>query len=159
LDEIDNVIWILPFLCLLDIISTFYAAGQGYSLEFYEGGSLPSFFVAGGIVYGYFYSVIYMLIIVGTAYFLWQIKNKVLEPSRTLDKALFVLLLAVAVYIYARLTAALLLNFFLPEIVARGISMPMLTVAIYMGCVVSLGFYLWSAAVSWVRSGGSKRAE
>jgi hypothetical protein len=57
------------------------------------------------------------------------------------------------------LTAAFLLNFFLPEIVTRGISLSMLTAVIYLGSVLSLGFYLWSAAVSWVRSGESKRAE
>jgi hypothetical protein len=159
LDEVDNVIWILPFLALLDIVSTFYATGQGYSLGPYEGWSFFNFFVVGGSVYGYLYAVIYMLIIVGIAYLLWHIKNKVLEPSRAFDKGLFIILLVVVVYIYAMLTAAFLLNFFLPEIVTRGVSLFMLTAVIYLGAVLSLGFYLWSAAVSWVRSGGSKRAE
>jgi hypothetical protein len=159
LDELDTVIWILPFLGLLDIISAFYAAGRGYSLGSYEGGSFSSLFVAGGSIYGYFYALIYMLIIGGIAYLLWHIKNKVLEPSRAFDKALFVIVVVVTVYIYASLTVAFLLNFFLPEIITRGISIPMLTVVIYGGSIVSLGIYLWRAILSWVRSGESKRAK
>jgi hypothetical protein len=159
LDEVDNVIWILPFLALLDIVSTFYAAGQGYSLGFYQGGSFSSFFAAAGSVYEYLYAVIYMLIIIGIAYLLWYAKNKVLEPSRAFEKPLFIVVVLVAVYVYARLTAAFLLSFFLPEIITRGISLPMLTVVIYAGSVVSLGIYLWDTVFSRVRSGGSKRAE
>ena len=153
------MIWVLPFLALLDIISTFYVAGQGYSLGFYEGGSFSIFFVGGGSIYSYFYAVIYMLVVAGLAYLLWHIKNKVLEPSRAFDKALFVIVVVVTVYIYASLTVAFLLNFFLPEIITRGISIPMLTVVIYGGSIVSLGIYLWRAILSWVRSGESKRAK
>jgi hypothetical protein len=150
--------WVLPFLALLDIISTFYAAGQGYSLGPYEGGSFSTFFVAGSI-YGYVFAVIYMLIIVGVAYLLWHIKNRVLKPSSTFDKGLFIFVVIVTVYLYARLTAAFLLGFFLPELVSRGTSIPLLAVLIYSFSVLSLSIYLWRTVLSWVKTDGSKKTE
>jgi hypothetical protein len=158
LDEVDNVIWILPFLALLDIVSTFYAAGQEPSMVPYEGGSFSNFFVAGSI-YVYLYAVIYMLIIIGITYLLWHIKNSVLEPSRAFDKALFVVVVVVAMYVYARLTAAFLLGFFLPEIISRGINILNLAVIIYAFSFVSLSIYIGRTVLSWVTSGGSKKAE
>jgi len=157
LDEVDNVILILPFLAVLDIVSTFYAAGQEPSMVPYEGGSFSNFFVAGSI-YVYFYAVIYMLIITGIAYLLWHIKKSVLSPSRALDRALFIVVVVVAMYVYARLTTAFLLGFFLPEIVSRGVSIFNLAIIIYAFSFVSLAFYIGHTVLSWVTPGESKKA-
>lgn len=158
MDEVDNVIWVLPFLAFLDVLSTFYAAGQGYVLGASEGGSFSSFFVAGSID-GYLYALIYMLVMVGISHLLWHIKTKVIKPPSRFDKALFVAVVVVTVYVYARLTAAFLLGFFLPEIQSRGISIPLLAILIYAFSVLSLAVYLWRAVVSWVTANGSKKTE
>jgi hypothetical protein len=156
LDEVDNVIWVLPFLALVDVVSTFYVAGQGYSLELYEQGFFSSIFVRAGSTYVYLYAAIYVLIMIGAAYLLWRIKNRELKPSRVLDKVLFLLLVAVTVYIYMRITTAFILNLFLPTILDRGINVLTVTVVIYASSALSLGIYLWRAVLTWVRYSESK---
>lgn len=150
------MIWILPFLALFDVISTFYAWGkvsslQGYNWEFFAS------FVSVGSTYAYFYAAVYLLIVVGIAYVLLFIKNKVLKPPRTPDRVIFLILVGVVFYIYMRIAAALLMNFFLPSIIERGLSMSELPLIIYAGSVLSLGFYVWDNVLAWVRNSGDKK--
>lgn len=155
MDAIDNVIWILPFLALLDVISTFYVASQ--NSPSYEWGVFALFFVGAGPFYVYLYAMIYLLIVVGIAYLLLFVKNKELNPSRRLDKAVFLILIGIVFYIYMRLTAAFIMNFFLPTIKQRGLGMVQLTVIIYAGSALSLGFYLWDTVLSWMRYDASEK--
>jgi hypothetical protein len=142
LGEIDNMTSILPFLGLLDIVSTLWLTSQRYSLALCELGFFSGFFVGTGFAYAYGYGVIYMLIMVCIEYLLWYIKNKAFEPSQAFDKRLFAVLLVVTVYICVRLTGTFLLFLFL-EIVDREISMLILTINIYAWSTLSLSAYLW----------------
>jgi hypothetical protein len=157
LDAIDTVIWVLPFLALLDVISTFYIAGRGYALGSYEWELFALLFVLGGSFFVYLYAVIYMVIMVGIAYALLFVKNKELNPSRRSDKAVFLILIGVVFYIYMRLTAAFIMNFFLPSIIQRGLGMFQLTLIIYAGAFLSLGFYVWDTVLSWMRHDDTKK--
>lgn len=159
MDEVDNVVWVLPFLALLDAVSTLYVASLGYSLGLYEQGFFPGFFVRAGSTYAYVYAVIYVLIMTGVAYLLWYIKNRGLVPSRRFDKGLFVVLVVVTVYIYMRLTAAFILNFLLPNVLSSGIGLFTLTVIIYASCALSLSIYLWRPVLSWVRTDGIEKEQ
>jgi len=155
LDSVDKVIWVLPFLAVLDVSSTLYVESLGYSLELYEVGFLASFFVGAGLTY--FYIIIYLLIIIGFAYVLWYIKNKELNPSRFFDKIVFLLLVGVACYIYMRLTAAFIGNFLLPYIVSGRTSWVLVAFLAYLSTAFALSIYLWQDVVTWVRASGNKK--
>jgi hypothetical protein len=157
LDAIDNVIWVLPFLALVDVISTFYIAGRGYALGSYEWELFALLFVRGGSFFVYLYAAIYLLIMVGIAYVLLFVKNKELNPSRRPDKAVFLILLGVVFYIYMRLTAAFIMNFLLPNIIQRGLGMFQLILVIYAADFLSLGFYVWDTVLSWMRHDDSRK--
>ena len=160
MDAVDTVIWILPFLALLDVISVFYTASLGYSLGTYNWWELfANLFVGAGSIYVYPYAIIYLAIVVGIAYALLYVKNRKLRPSHTPDKVIFLVLVGVIFYLYMRLTAAFLMNFFLPTIIERGTSMPELVLLIYVGSALSLGFYLWDTVLSWVRRIESEKKE
>lgn len=159
MDAVDRVIWILPFLALLDVISTFYAASLGYSLAKYNWELFAYLFVGAGSIYVYPYAIIYLAIVVGVAYALLYIKNRKLRPSHTPDKVIFLVLVGVIFYIYMRVTAAFLMNFFLPTIIERGTNMLELVLLIYVGSALSLGFYLWDTVLSWVRRIESEKKE
>jgi hypothetical protein len=148
LDEVDNVIWVLPFLLLPGIFSTPYVASQGYSLQLYERGFLSGLFAGAGSAYAYVYAAIYVLIIASIVCSLLGIKNKALEPSQAFDKALFAIVV-VTVYICEGLTGTFMTNFLLPRVIDRGISMLMLTVIIYACSVLSLSAYPWRPVLSW----------
>lgn len=46
LDSVDKIIWVLPFLSVLDVISTLYVESLGYSLALYEAGFSLDIFLA-----------------------------------------------------------------------------------------------------------------
>jgi len=116
LDNIDKVIWILPFLGVLDVTSTLYVESLGYSLALCEPGFFARFFVVAGLIY--FYIPAYLLIIVGLAYALWYIKNRKLDSSNFFDKIIFLFLVGVACYVYMRLTDAFIGNFIFGRILS-----------------------------------------
>jgi hypothetical protein len=154
LDSVDKVIWVLPFLAALDVISTLYVESLGYPLISHEAGLFAGFFVKAGMVY--VYAPIYLLLIIGFSYVFWYIKNKKLDPSNPVDKAVFMLLVVAACVIYVNLTAAFIVNFLLPSIFSRGISEAYIKVLIYLSSAFSLGLYLWHDVVVWVKSNGGE---
>jgi hypothetical protein len=156
LGNVDKIIWVLPVLALLDAISTLRLESLGYPLSQYEKGFFATFFVNAGLIYAYLYAVLYVLLVVGISYVLWYIKKK-LDRSNTVDKGIFLALVGVTCYIYVRLTEALSINFFLPAILDRGIGLLWLTAFIYVSCVISLSFYLWSDVLAWVRSNSEQK--
>lgn len=159
MDAVDRVIWILPFLALLEVISTFYTASLR-PLANYNWELFANLFVrVAGTIYGYPYAIIYLAIMVGVAYALLYIKNRKLRPSHTPDKVIFLVLVGVIFYIYMRLTAAFLMNFFLPTIIEHRTNMSELVLFIYVGSALSLGFYLWDTVLSWVRRIESEKKE
>jgi hypothetical protein len=151
LDEVDKAVWVLPFLALLDAVSSFYIGSLGYPSQFYERGSFASLFLQSGLMYVYLYAVIYLFIMVGVAYVLWYIKNRELKPSRMLDKVFFLVLIGVVFHIYLKLTATLAVNFLLPSILNRRPNMFWLTVTIYVSSALGLGSYKRQAVLSWVK--------
>jgi len=159
LDEVDKAVWVLPFLALLDAVSSFYVGSLGYPLQFYERGFFASLFLQSGLMYMYLYAVIYLLIMVGVAYVLWYIKNRELRPSRRLDKVFFLVLIGVVFYIYLRLTATLAVNFLLPSILNRRLNVFWLTVIIYVSSALGLGGYMRQTVLSWVKPHDKKEKE
>lgn len=155
LDSIDKVIWVLPFLAILDVISTLYVANLGYSLELYETGVFARFFVSVGLVY--FYIPFYLLVISALAYVLWYIKNRKLNPTSLIDKGIFLFLVGGACYVYMRLTEAFIGNFLLPHFIAGEISRFSVVLLIYLSTAFTLILYLWKDVVKWVKANDSEK--
>lgn len=148
LDSVDRVIWILPFLGVLDVASTLYAESLGYSLLIYEAGGVARFFVEAGLTY--VYVAIYLLGLCVFSYGLWYIKNRKLNSSNSLDKIVFLLLVGVACYAYMRLTVAFTINFLLPYSRTMYIPFSMITVIVYLSTAFTLALYLWRDVATWV---------
>jgi hypothetical protein len=145
----------LPVLAVLDVVSTLYIESLGYPLVWYEVGFFARFFVRAGLAY--VYAVVYLLIIVCFACVLWFIKNRILKPSSSIDKALFMLLVGGICYMYMTLTATFIGNFSLPYALDNGIDLYALNILIYLGAGMSLFFYLFSDVVRWIRAKGEKK--
>lgn len=157
MDSIDKGIWILPFLAVLDVISTFSVIGQDYPLQYYEYGMLASFFVRAGTAYVSLYIFIYLLIIVGFSYMVSNIKSRRLKRSEPSDKILFLLLVSATCYAYTRLTVAFSMNFFLPLLVARSVDLVWLSIVVGLGASFSLMLYIWPDLRAWVESNGKEK--
>lgn len=155
MDNVDKVIWVLPFLGVLDVISTLYVESLGYSLALYEVGFFARYFVCAGLIYVYI--VIYLLSVSVAAYLLWYIKNKKLNASLFFDKIIFLLLVGVVCYIYIRLTVTFVGNFLLPSFVGGRVSRFLVNLLIYLSTAFTLGFYLWRDVVAWVRVNGGEK--
>jgi len=131
-------------------MSTVYVESLGYALTTYEGGFFASFFVHAGLIY--VYAVVYVLVVVGIAYVFWVIKNRVLDPSKALDKVFFVAVVIASCYAYVTLTATFIGNLFLPHVIHRGINMSSVTGIICLGAILSLVFYIRGDVSLWLRS-------
>jgi hypothetical protein len=155
LDSVDKIIWVSPFLGVLDVASTLYVESLGYSLSQYEVGPIARIFVNTGLTY--LYIPVYLLILGAFAYVLWYIKNKKLHSYRTFDKIIFLFLVGVACYIYVRITVTFIENFLLPYRIGGRVSWPLINLLIYLSTAFTLSLYLWRDVASWVRSNGNKK--
>jgi len=155
LDRVDKIIWILPFLSVLDVISTLYVESLGYSLALYEAGFFAGYFVGAGLTYVYI--VIYLSSVSIVAYVLWYIKNKKLHSTVFFDKVIFLFLVAVAGYIYVRLTVTFVGNFLLPFLVSGRVSWFSINLLVYLSTAFTLFFYLWRDVIDWVRGNGGEK--
>jgi hypothetical protein len=154
LDNVDKIMWILPFLAIMDVISTFYVESQNFDLNQYEVGFFARLALLSGVIY--VYAVIYVLIVFGFSYALWYIKKKLI-PSQSLDKVIFVFLVAVAGYIYVTISATFIVNLFLPAIVQRGINWNSVVLVTYVATLASLVFYVGQDVIVWLRTEGEKK--
>jgi hypothetical protein len=154
LDNVDRVIFTLPVLATLDVLSTLYMESLGYSLEVYEVGFFASFFVHTGLTY--FYAIIYLLIISALAYFLWFVKNKGLSSSHLFDKILFLLLIIIVYYVFAGLTVVSVENFLLPSFVKGRVSSFPVILLTYSCTAVTLSLYLWQDVARWLNANSIK---
>ncbi len=145
MDTIDRVIWVLPVLAFLDVASTFYALNSASM----ETGYLASIFIGANLLF--VYVIIYPVIIIATAYGLYQIKGK-LNPYNFADKAIFLFLVGAACFAYMRLTEVFIMNFFLSTFIARGIDLFSISIVIYLATFASLALYIWREVVEWVKS-------
>ena len=154
LDSVDKIIWVLPFLAVMDVISTFYVQSQNFDLQEYEVGFFARLALLSGLIY--VYAVIYVVIIIGFSYALWYIKKK-LTPSHIFDKVIFVFLVAVTGYIYVTISATFIVNFFLPAIIQRGVNWSNVVLVTYVATLASLIFYVWRDVIVWLRTEGEKK--
>ncbi len=157
IDSIDKVIWILPFLSVADVLSTLYEESLGYSLQRYEAGLFARFFVTSGLTY--VYALIYVASIAVLSYAMWDIKNKRLDPSHWFDKALFLLLVGVACFMYGRITLAFTLNILFPYFIQGTISFVLVIWLVIVSLIFSLGFYIWHDVFMWVKTHGNKNEQ
>ncbi|MDI6691107.1 MAG: hypothetical protein QME50_04455 [Candidatus Bathyarchaeota archaeon] len=155
MDSVDKVIWVSPFLGVLDVVSTLYVESFGYSLSQYETGLLARIFINAGLTY--LYIPVYLLTLIAFAYVLWFIKNRKLDSSRTFDKILFLFLVGAACYIYVRITAAFIGNFLLPYRVSGRVSESLINLLIYLSTAFTLTIYLWRDVILWVKANGNKK--
>jgi hypothetical protein len=155
LDSVDKVIWVLPFLGLLDVASTLYVASLGYSLMQYEAGFVAGFFVARGLTY--IYAVVYPLSLVVLAYVIWGIKRR-LNASSPVDKGVFLFLVAVVCVIYTMLTVAFSRNFLLPAFLNGDVPYALVTWLVCSSSAFTLGIYIWRDVLIWVKSDGKREA-
>lgn len=155
LDSVDKVIWVSPFLGVLDIVSTLYVESLGYSLSQYEAGLLARIFINAGLTY--LYIPVYLLILSAFAYALWFIKNRKLDSSRNFDKILFLLLVGAACYVYVRITVTFIGNFLLPYRVSGRVVGFLINLLIYLSTAFTLTIYLWRDVMMWVKSNGNKK--
>lgn len=154
LDSVDKVIWILPFLGVLDVVSTLYVESLGYSLALYEAGFFARFFVGLGLTYVYI--PIYLLSLVSLSYALWYIKSEKLDSSHFFDKVVFLFLVLVACFVYVRLTVAFTGNFLLPYFLSGTVDVFLVSLLIYLSTAFTLGLYLWRDVVVWVTADGDE---
>jgi hypothetical protein len=154
LDNVDRVIFVLPFLSVLDVISTFYVASLGFSPALYQVGFLARYFVSAGFTYVYI--VVYLLSVSVVASVLWHIKNRKLNSS-LFDKIILLLVIGVAYYIYVRLTATFVGNFMLPFFASGRLSEFSVNVLVYSSTSLALGSYLWRDVVAWMRRNGREK--
>jgi O-antigen/teichoic acid export membrane protein len=154
LDSVDKVILVLPLLAGLDVASTLYVQSQG-NPSFHEVGLFAGFFAKSGLLYVYI--PVYLLMIIGLAYFLWYIRNKELDTSRTVDKFVFLFLVIAACFVYVSLTATFIGNFFLPSIVSRGLDFFTIQMVIYVSTTFSLAFYIWHDVLTWITRGKEEK--
>lgn len=152
MDNVDRVLWILPVLAFMDVASTFFMESLGYNLTRYETGFFARIFMNSWWIYAY--AVAYILGIAAISYALWDIKNKRLEPSRLVDKAVFLFLVVVAYLVYVRITVAFVVNILLPYLISGAVSLTLVTWLIYLSTAFSLGFYIWHDVLTWVRTNG-----
>lgn len=155
MDSVDKIIWVSPFLGVLDVVSTLYVESLGYSLSQYEAGPLAKIFVNAGLTY--LYIPVYLLILSGFAYVLWYIKNRKLDSSRIFDKILFLFLVGMACYIYMQITVAFIGNVLLPYRLSGRISWSSINLLIYLSTAFTLTIYLWRDVILWVKSRGNKK--
>jgi len=149
LDSVDYAICVLPVLAALDVVSTLYVASLGVSLFYYEAGFFARLAVISGLIG--VYAVVYVLIVVGFAYFLWRVKNRMLSPLDFGDKLLFLSLVGAVCYMYITLAVAVIGNFFLPHIVRRGVSVFSFNALVYFGSALGLFLFLYGDVVAWLR--------
>jgi hypothetical protein len=107
LSRLDGVIVFLPVLGILDVLSTFFAAWQGYPLTQYETGLAASFFAQRGLVN--LYVGVYLGILVAMSAVLLCIKRD-LQGGRLFDKLVFLLLTGVVCIIEATVTSVIVSN-------------------------------------------------
>jgi len=155
MDNIDKVIWVLPFLGVLDVVSTLYVSNLGYPLKFYETGVLANFFIFSGLTYVYIF--VYLAILVFFSYLFWYIKNERLISSRFPDKILFLLLLGVVFYIYMRLTATFSINFLLPFLISGNLSNFSVSLLIYLSTAFTLVLYTWQDVIRWISENENRK--
>jgi len=146
LSRFDKVILVLPVLGVLDVLSTLYGGCLGYSLERYEAGFLASFFARLGLLYVYI--PVYLGILAGMAWVLLRIKRE-LSPSALLDKVVFLLLVGVVCFMYARLFGTIIMNVLLFS--GRGVSSGLVEGVVYLFTVGYVITLVWRDVVEWLR--------
>jgi hypothetical protein len=95
LSRLERAIGCMPILGVLDVLSTFFAAWQGYPIHLYEVGLFASYFVRRGLLL--FYVFAYLGILVGIAALLIFIKRDVSTGQGRLFDDLVLLLLVLTV--------------------------------------------------------------
>lgn len=110
LSKLDHVFLVLPVLGVFDVLSTFFAAWQGYPLHVYEAGLFASYFAQKNMLHLYIF--LYLGILSGMAAIFLFIKREVSE-DRFLDKLLLLLLVGAIYLIEALLTNVIVTNFLL----------------------------------------------
>ena len=146
LSRLDKVILVLPVLGVFDVISTLYVGYLGYSLEKYEAGFLAGFFARHGLLY--LYIPVYLGILVGMAWVVLHIKRK-LSPSALLDKVVFLLLVGVVCFMYARLFGTILMNILLFS--DGKVSGGIVRVVVYLFTIGYVVVLVWQDVVDWMR--------
>ncbi len=146
LRRLEKVILVLPVLGVFDVLSTLYISYLGFPLEKYEGGFLAGFFVRHGLLY--LYVPVYLGILFGVAWVLLHIKRK-LNPSASLDKVVFALLVVVVCFMYARLFGAILMNLLL---LSEGkVSGGIVEWVVYLFTIGYVVMLVWRDVMEWVR--------
>jgi len=146
LSRLDKVILVLPVLGVFDVLSTFYGGYLGYPLERYEAGFLASFFARHGLLYVYI--PVYLGILAGMAWVLLRIKRE-LSPSASLDKVVFLLLVGVVCFMYARLFGTIIMNVLLFS--DGSISGGLVEGVVYFFTVGYVIMLVWQDVVEWMR--------
>jgi hypothetical protein len=149
-----RIILTLPVLAALDVLSTLYMESLGYSLEVYEVELFASFFVHAGLTY--FYAIAYLLIISVLTYFMWFVKNKVLNWSHFFDKVLFLLLIIVVYYVFIGLTVVCVGNFLLPSFIESRVSRFPVILLTYSSAALILSLYMWQDIARWLKANSSE---
>ena len=107
LTRLESVIVLLPILGVLDVLSTFFAAWQGYPIAEYETGLVAAFFAQRGLLSLYVF--VYLGILIAMSGVLLFIKRD-LGVDGVLDKPVFTVLTAAVGIVEALVTGAVVSN-------------------------------------------------
>ena len=137
LSRLERVIAYLPVLGVFDVLSTFFADWQGYSINVYEVGLFASYFSQRGLLSLYVFA--YIGTLSGTGALLILIKRDV-SKGFFLDDLVLLLLVTAVGLIEAVLTSVIVSNF----MIALGKLMPSgLRWLIYLSVFAVILSYTW----------------
>ena len=138
LSSLDWVILTIPVLGVLDVLSTFFVALQGYPIHIYEAGLFASYFAQAGLLP--FYVPFYLGILSGATAVLLFIKRE-LTTSKFHDELFFMLLVFAICLVEAVLTNVVVSNFLIG--LSRFTSLGGLRWLIYLSVFVSILTFTW----------------
>lgn len=138
LSKLDWVILVIPVLGIFDVLSTFFAAWQGYPVYLYEVGLFASYFAQKGLLHLYIF--VYLGILSGITAVLLFIKRE-LNTGRYFDEVLLMLLVVVICLLEALLTNVIVSNFLLG--LGRFTPLGGLRWLIYLSVFVVILTYAW----------------
>jgi len=146
LSRLDKVILVLPVLGVFDVLSTLYVGYLGYPPATYEAGFLAGLFARHGLLY--LYIPVYLGILVSIVWVLLRIKRE-LRPSVLLDKVVYLLLVGVVCFIYARLFGTIVMNVLLFS--GRSVSSGIVEVFVYFFTIGYVIMLVSRDVVEWMR--------
>ena len=155
LDSIDKVLWVLPFLAVLDVVAALYVKSLGTPYSGYDVGLFAKLLFTTSQTYLYIHVFVYLIVAFGIITALLYVKSR-LNPSCAVGRMGLLAVVGITCVVYVVLSEGFIINFFLQPILDRGIDLFWLAGVVYFAAAFSVGFQIWHDVIAWMRSNGKK---